>query len=109
MAKFHWDEYIEERKDVMLDKPVFKGTRLTVELVLKALGAGKTQEGEEKGSGVLISNMNDPEQAITMENLPIVGMAMGFVLLLDLGAIFGLILIVVGLVSALKKQSVKPS
>jgi uncharacterized protein (DUF433 family) len=44
MAKFHWDDYIEERKDVMLGKPVFKGTGLTVELVLKALGAGTTQE-----------------------------------------------------------------
>ena len=57
----------------------------------------------------LISNMNDPGEAITMENLPIVGMAMGFVLLLDLGAILGLILIVVGLVFALKKQTAKSS
>lgn len=44
LAAFHWDDYIEERKDVMLGKPVFKGTRLTVELVLKALGAGTTQD-----------------------------------------------------------------
>jgi uncharacterized protein (DUF433 family) len=44
MAKFHWDDYIEERKDVMVGKPVFKGTRLTVEMVLKALGAGTTQD-----------------------------------------------------------------
>lgn len=44
MPAFHWDDYIEERKDVMLGKPVFKGTRLTVELVLKALGAGSTAE-----------------------------------------------------------------
>ena len=44
MSKFHWDDYIEERKEVMLGKPVFKGTRLTVELVLKALGAGSTPE-----------------------------------------------------------------
>jgi uncharacterized protein (DUF433 family) len=44
MPAFHWDEYIEERKDVMLGKPVFKGTRLTVELVLKGLGSGSTQE-----------------------------------------------------------------
>lgn len=44
MSRFHWDEYIEERKEVMLGKPVFKGTRLTVELVLKALGVGTTQE-----------------------------------------------------------------
>ena len=44
MVKFHWDDYIEERKEVLLGKPVFKGTRLTVELVLKALGAGTTAE-----------------------------------------------------------------
>lgn len=44
MPAFHWDDYIEERKDVMLGKPVFKGTRLTVELVLKALGAGSTAD-----------------------------------------------------------------
>lgn len=44
MASFHWDEYIEERKDVMLGKPVFKNTRLTVETILKALGAGTTQD-----------------------------------------------------------------
>jgi len=35
-----WQDYIEERKDVMLGKPVFKGTRLTVEHVLRELGTG---------------------------------------------------------------------
>lgn len=44
MAKFHWDDYIEERKEVMLGKPVFKGTRLTVELVLTELGGGTTPQ-----------------------------------------------------------------
>ena len=44
MAKFHWDDYIEERKEVMLGKPVFKGTRITVELVLTELGAGTTPQ-----------------------------------------------------------------
>lgn len=44
MAKFHWDDYIEERKDVMLGKPTFKGTRLTVEMVLTELGAGTTAQ-----------------------------------------------------------------
>ncbi len=38
----HWQDYIEERKDVMLGKPVFKGTRLTVEHVLKEMGLGMT-------------------------------------------------------------------
>lgn len=37
-----WGDYIEERKDVMLGKPVFKGTRLTVEHVLRELGTGIT-------------------------------------------------------------------
>lgn len=38
-----WQEYIEERKDVMLGKPVFKGTRLTVEHVLNELGTGMSR------------------------------------------------------------------
>jgi uncharacterized protein (DUF433 family) len=37
-----WQDYIEERKEVMLGKPVFKGTRLTVEHVLRQVGAGMT-------------------------------------------------------------------
>ena len=39
-----WQDYIEERRDVMLGKPVFKGTRLTVEQVLRELGAGISHE-----------------------------------------------------------------
>lgn len=35
-----WQDFIEERKDVMLGKPVFKGTRLTVQHVLEELGTG---------------------------------------------------------------------
>jgi len=35
-----WQDYIEERKDIMLGKPVFKGTRLTVEHILRELGTG---------------------------------------------------------------------
>lgn len=44
MTKLHWEDYIEEKKGVMMGKPVFKGTRLTVELVLTELGAGTTTE-----------------------------------------------------------------
>lgn len=44
MAKFHWDDYIEERKDILLGKPVFKGTRLAVEMILTELGVGATPE-----------------------------------------------------------------
>jgi uncharacterized protein (DUF433 family) len=39
-VKINWQSFIEERKDVLAGKPVFKGTRLTVEFVLKKLGAG---------------------------------------------------------------------
>ncbi|HEX5442394.1 MAG TPA: DUF433 domain-containing protein [Pirellulales bacterium] len=39
-----WQEYIEERKDIMMGKPVFKGTRLTVQHVLEELGAGMSFE-----------------------------------------------------------------
>ena len=42
--KLKWQDYIEERKDVMVGKPTFKGTRLTVEFILKQLGAGMTQQ-----------------------------------------------------------------
>lgn len=37
-----WQDYIEERKEVMMGKPVFKDTRLTVEHVLNELGTGMT-------------------------------------------------------------------
>ncbi len=44
MVKVYWQNYIEERKDVMMGKPVFKGTRLTVEHILDELGVGTTHE-----------------------------------------------------------------
>jgi uncharacterized protein (DUF433 family) len=44
MASLHWDDYIEERREVMRGKPVFKGTRLAVEMVLTELGSGTTAQ-----------------------------------------------------------------
>jgi uncharacterized protein (DUF433 family) len=38
-----WHNYIERRPDVMLGKPVFKGTRLTVEFILERLGQGASE------------------------------------------------------------------
>ena len=38
-----WQDYIEQRPDVMMGKPVFKGTRITVEHVLERLGAGNDE------------------------------------------------------------------
>jgi uncharacterized protein (DUF433 family) len=40
----HWQDLIEESKEVMMGKPVFKGTRLTVEHVLRELSTGMSQE-----------------------------------------------------------------
>lgn len=42
--KMNWQDYIEEKPGVMLGKPVFKGTRLTVEQILKELGGGMTSD-----------------------------------------------------------------
>lgn len=39
-----WQDFIEQRKDVMMGKPVFKGTRLTVEHILKEMGTGMTDQ-----------------------------------------------------------------
>lgn len=38
-----WEDYIEELPGVMLGKPVFKGTRLTVEHILRELGSGMSE------------------------------------------------------------------
>ena len=37
-----WREYIVADPQVMLGKPVVKGTRITVELILEKLAAGET-------------------------------------------------------------------
>jgi uncharacterized protein (DUF433 family) len=39
-----WREHIERNPDVMLGKPVIKGTRITVELILERLGDGWSEE-----------------------------------------------------------------
>ncbi len=36
----NWQDFIEARPEVMLGKPVLKGTRITVELILERLGDG---------------------------------------------------------------------
>jgi putative addiction module component (TIGR02574 family) len=40
----HLDRLIESDPAVMLGKPVIRGTRITVELILRKLGAGETME-----------------------------------------------------------------
>jgi uncharacterized protein (DUF433 family) len=39
-----YKDYIESNADVMLGKPVVKGTRITVALILKKLSEGATSE-----------------------------------------------------------------
>lgn len=36
----NWRDYIDEDPQIMMGKPVFKGTRLTVEHILRELGGG---------------------------------------------------------------------
>ncbi len=36
----NWQDHIEQCPDVMMGKPVIKGTRLTIELILERLGCG---------------------------------------------------------------------
>jgi uncharacterized protein (DUF433 family) len=43
-VKIKWQDYVEERKEIMTGKPTFKGTRLTVEFVLKQLGTGMSHQ-----------------------------------------------------------------
>lgn len=38
-----WKNRIEQRADVMLGKPVIKGTRITVELILESLAEGASE------------------------------------------------------------------
>jgi uncharacterized protein (DUF433 family) len=38
----NWEERIEVKPGVMLGKPVIKGTRITVEIILERLQAGET-------------------------------------------------------------------
>jgi uncharacterized protein (DUF433 family) len=40
----NWQDYIEERPDVMNGKPVFTGTRVTVEHVLQELANGMAED-----------------------------------------------------------------
>jgi len=39
----NWQDHIEQNPEVMLGKPVFKGTRLTVQLVLERMANGFTE------------------------------------------------------------------
>ena len=40
----NWDERIDVKPGIMMGKPVIKGTRITVELILERLQAGETVE-----------------------------------------------------------------
>lgn len=38
-----WQDYIISNKEILLGKPVIKGTRISVELILELLSAGWTE------------------------------------------------------------------
>jgi uncharacterized protein (DUF433 family) len=39
-----WRDYIQQRPEVMLGKPVIRGTRITVQHILERLGEGATPD-----------------------------------------------------------------
>jgi uncharacterized protein (DUF433 family) len=39
-----WQDHIEQNRKIMVGKPVIKGTRITVELILERLGNGATHQ-----------------------------------------------------------------
>ncbi len=39
-----WKEYIESKPDVLFGKPVFKNTRIPVDLILEKLAHGESEE-----------------------------------------------------------------
>ncbi len=45
----NWNDYIQELPDVMLGKPTFKDTRITVEHVLTELGNGMSEQALLEG------------------------------------------------------------
>ena len=51
----NWQEFIEESTNVMAGKPVFKGTRITVEHVLSELGRGMPEKELLRGHPRLTS------------------------------------------------------
>jgi len=40
----HWSEFVEQKKGVLNGKPIIKGTRLGVDLILEKMGSGDTIE-----------------------------------------------------------------
>ncbi|MCX7045335.1 MAG: DUF433 domain-containing protein [Candidatus Sumerlaeota bacterium] len=40
----NWQKYIEQRPSVLTGKPVFKGTRLSVQMILEHLADGWTEQ-----------------------------------------------------------------
>lgn len=39
-----WNQYIEQKSDILGGKPVIKGTRIGVDLILEKIGNGETIE-----------------------------------------------------------------
>ncbi|MFM7131471.1 MAG: DUF433 domain-containing protein [Isosphaeraceae bacterium] len=38
--QLRWQDYVEENREILAGKPVFKGTRLSVEFILRQMATG---------------------------------------------------------------------
>jgi uncharacterized protein (DUF433 family) len=65
----NWQEHIERRPEVMGGKPVIKGTRITVELILERLGDGWKEEDLLKSYPHLTSDHIRAAQAFAAASL----------------------------------------
>ena len=61
----NWEERIEIKPGVMLEKPVIKGTRITVELIRERLQTGETVE--QISNSLKNISINDVHAAVSYQ------------------------------------------
>lgn len=61
-----WQKFIESDPEIMLGKPMFKGTRITVEFILERLGQGAAElvfRWKARAAGVILLHLRAVKEA----------------------------------------------